>query len=201
MQVNEAGQHEGVVKGRSVRFPRVTSIIGDFLCDWDAVPEYNLKKACNFGRAVHDATQFDDEGTLRLVTLAPPLWPYLKAWRKFKADYDVEIEEIEPVIYSAKYGFAGRADRIGIVKGVRSVIEIKSRIYIPLTDDLQTVGYQGGWNEMNPRRRALRRYLVELRADGTYGPKPEIKQAPGQPEHLAIFLSALGLYKWRELKK
>ncbi len=197
MQVNEAGQYEGVVKGREARYPRVTTIIGDFLCNWDAVPAHNREKAGNFGRVVHDATQFDDEGTLRLARLALPLWPYLKAWRKFLVDYDVKLEAIEPVIYSAKYGFAGRADRIGIVKGRRGVIEIKSRKYIPLTDDLQTAAYQGGWNEMHPKERAACRYLVELKADGTYGPKPELKGA----DDYAVFLSATTLYKWRELKK
>lgn len=197
MQVNEAGQYEGQVKGRAVRYPRVTSIIGDFLCDWDAVPAYNLEKACRFGSAVHAATEQNDLGTLRLAKLAPPLWPYLKAWRKFLADYDVKLEAIEPVVYSAKYGFAGRADRIGIVKGRRGVIEIKSRKYIPLTDDLQTAAYQGAWNEMHPKDRAVCRYLVDLRADGTYGPKPEIK-GPGD---YAVFLSVVALHHWRELKK
>ena len=192
MRVNEAGLYEGIVNGKTVVNPRVTSIIGEFLEDWDMVPARFLKKAADFGTAVHNATEYDDRGILKLHKLAVPLWPCLKAWRQFKKDFDVKFEAIEPVVYSMKYGFAGRADRIGTVRSLRSVIDIKTCKYKPLTHDLQVAAYQGGWNEMNPKSKVWRRYLVELKRDGTY----RVTELKGAGDY-AVFLGAVALYNWK----
>lgn len=191
MKVNENGQYEDVVNGQAVCFPRVTSIIGEFLEDWSAVPVYNLEKAAKFGQAVHTATEYDDEGVLKLHKMDVALWPCVKAWRQFQKDFDVKFEAIEPIVYSMKHGYAGRIDRIGTVKSVRSVIDIKTAKYKP-THDLQVAAYLNAWNELNPRNRVVRRYLVELRRDGTY----QVIEMKGAGD-FAIFLSALALYRWK----
>lgn len=193
MKVNEQGQYEGIVNGQTVCFPRVTTIIGEFLENWEAVPIYNLEKAAKFGQAVHTATEYDDEGVLKLHKMSKELWPCLKAWRQFKKDYDVKLEAIEPIVYSAKYGFAGRADRIGTVKSVRSVIDIKTAKHKP-TYDLQVSAYLNAWNELNPRNRVVRRYLVELRRNATY----KVTEMKGAGD-FAIFLSAVALYRWKKI--
>jgi hypothetical protein len=191
MKVNEQGKYEGIVNGRKVCLPRVTTIIGEFLEDWEAVPAYYLEKAAKFGQAVHTATEYDDEGVLKLHTMDVRIWPCVKAWRKFKQDFDVKLEAIEPVVYSMKHGYAGRIDRIGTVKGVRSVIDIKTAKH-KATHDLQVAAYLNAWNELNPRSRVVRRYLVELRRDGTY----RVTEMKGAGD-FAIFLSAVALYKWK----
>jgi len=192
VKVNKDGQYEGVVKGRTVHLARVTSVIGAFFENWDAVPMENLEKAARFGTKVHNATEYDDLGTLIMSKLDPLLWPCLKAWRKFKIDFKVEIEEVEPVIYNVRYGFAGRLDRIGLVNGIRSIIDIKTCKYKAISHDLQVAAYQGAWNELNPRKKALRRHLVELRRDSTY----RVTEIKGAGDY-AVFLSAVALYNWR----
>jgi len=191
MKVNEQGQYEGIVNGKTVCLPRVTAIIGEFLENWEAVPEYNLEKAAKFGQAVHTATEYDDEGVLNLRTLDRNIWPCVKAWRTFQNDFDVKFEAIEPVVYSLRHGYAGRIDRIGTVKGVRSVIDIKTAKH-KSTHDLQVAAYLNAWNELNPRNRVVRRYLVELRRNATY----KVTEMKGAGD-FAIFLSALALYRWK----
>lgn len=154
-----------------------------------------LTRAAHFGTAVHKAAEYDDLEVLNITKLSLPLWPCLKAWRKFKKDFKIAIEYIEPIVYSKKFGFAGRPDRIAKIDCIRSLIEIKTRPYKALTDDLQTAAYQGAWNERNPKSRVWRRYLVELKRDGTY----QVTMIKGVSDY-AIFLSAVALHKWKKEK-
>jgi hypothetical protein len=70
------------------------------------------KKSAHRGSMVHRATALDDQGILDESTVAPELQGYLDAWRQFKIDKRVEVQQVEFVCYSLSLGYAGTADRL-----------------------------------------------------------------------------------------
>lgn len=175
------------------KYPRVTKIIGEFLEKWDAIAPNVLERAAEFGNSVHLATEYDDQNQLDVEQLDEALLPCVEAWRNFKKRFNVEIESIEPIVFSQKYGYAGRADRIGILKGQHYVIDIKTCAYKRLTHNLQVAAYQAAWNELNPKQKAKKRCLVELHRDGKF----KFFELNDEND-LPLFLSALALYKWKQ---
>lgn len=196
---NDSGYYCGQWDGKEIRYPSVTTALG-ILTDFSRVQPDILKRACDFGNAVHRLVHFYEAGTLDVDSLDSALRPLLDAWIRRKTENGIIVHASEIAVVSTKYRYAGRLDVIADVKGTRGVIELKSRPYNPLADSLQTDAYKQAYNESYPKDRARKRYFCSLGAEegDTFF---EIKDTPGQPEHLAVFLSALALYKWRELKK
>ncbi len=113
------------------------------------------------GRYVHEACALLDSGELDEATLDPVLRPYLGAYQKFLAECRVEWEAIEQPVEDALYGYRGTPDRVGMINGKRTVLDIKSGAMQPWTA-LQTAAYSACLGNR------LVRFGLELRADGTY---------------------------------
>jgi len=150
-----------------------------------------IRNSGEFGTNAHSATELDDHGLLDEDTLDPALMPIVKAWRKFKADFDVEILEVE-IKFASKLGFAGSIDRIAEVKGNSTLLDIKTRKFKPVQDVLQTAAYKYGWEEMTGRKLS-KRVIVSLNTDGTY----KYTENKG-PRDFEVFRCALALNHWRE---
>jgi len=165
--------------------PGVTTILSP-LTDFSRVPPHVLRAAADFGTAVHFACELDDLGTLDEASLDPALVPYLDAWRKFSADYEVEWELIEKPVHNKTLGYAGTLDRQGRVKGLRTVLDIKSSAKLYPSVGPQLAAYQQASDIPSVQRMG-----VQLKADGTY-----VAKTYTDPTDWPVFCSLLTLRTW-----
>ena len=180
--------HEYHVGGLKV--PNVTRII-ESLESYDGIDPSVLEYASDRGTKVHQATELYDEGDLDEDALHEALWGYVAAWKLFRDDTGVEIKAIETIVYSARYGYAGKIDRLVNLNGEDGVLDIKCVAQISPVTALQTVGYAEALRT-DRRQKVLNRYALQLREDGTY----RLKRYKSRAD-LGVFLSALNLYNWR----
>lgn len=133
------------------RVNSVTQILdANGLSDFSHVPPDVLKRAGEFGDAVHAMTVLDDLDDLDEDSLDPELFPYLAAWRKFKRDSGFKIIGMEKIVYSGKYLFAGTYDRLGIFNNKLTLLDIKSGAYnkvVVKNTGIQTAGYAAAYDE------------------------------------------------------
>lgn len=165
--------------------PGVTSILSP-LTDFDRVPPAVLEAASQFGKAVHLACELDDLDDLNEATLDPALKPYLSAWRRFSKEHAVEWTVIEEPAYHATMRYAGTPDRLGMVNGILTVVDIKSTAQLYPAVGPQLAAYANAMNVSHARRMA-----VQLKADGTYVAKPYT-----DPTDWPVFASLLTLRNW-----
>ena len=123
----------------------------------------------------------------------------MQAWEGCKKEKKINVIETEKIIISEQYKYAGRLDMVATVGGVVVLVEIKSRNYMAVTDDLQTAAYMQAYNEGVKNNKIKKRVLVSFDLDGGYKYK-EIKQTKSEPEHFKVFLSVLAAYKWKNKK-
>ena len=101
---NHSYTHEGIV------YPSVTQILqaeGFINTDW--YDDYSRDR----GSLVHLTTHYDDTEELDEESVDDVIWPYLKAWRKFKKETGFVIEQIEVPLVNPAFSYAGTPDRIG----------------------------------------------------------------------------------------
>lgn len=165
--------------------PGVTSVLSP-LTDFSRVPPNVLEAASQFGKAVHRACELDDLCELDEAALDASLVPYLQAWRQFCADHSVEWEQIEEPAYNAAMRYAGTPDRFGLVKGVHTVVDIKSTAQLYPAVGPQLAAYAQALKAPHASRLA-----VQLKADGTYVAKPYT-----DPTDWPVFASLLTLRNW-----
>jgi hypothetical protein len=141
------------------RLPHVTGILaseGLIDCAW--YTEYGRDR----GRKVHNTIQFYDDGELDEDSLDPVLRLYLEAWKQFQADTGIVIQASEIKLASETYGFAGKLDKLAILKDTKVIIDIKSGAVQPWTA-LQLALYQILLGDPTAIRCA-----VQLSDDGKY---------------------------------
>lgn len=165
--------------------PGVTSILSP-LTDFSRVPPHVLHAASEFGKAVHLACELDDMNDLDEAALDPALTPYLQAWRKFSTEHEVEWTLIEHPVYHRALGYAGTLDRLGRVKGIATVLDIKSSAQLYPSVGPQLAAYQEAAEHPTVQRMA-----VQLKSDGTYTAKT-YTDATDWP----VFASLLTLRNW-----
>lgn len=176
-------KHEYFLEGRKV--PSVTQILSS-LTDFSKVNLSVLEYAREFGTGVHLACEFNDNNDL--AELPEVYVPYLEGWKKFLNDYKVEILEVEKMVYSKNFRYAGTVDRIAKIKNKITVIDIKSGQKNPVFA-LQLSGYKIALEEMGVKPKA--RMTVYLKPEG-YSVQ-EYKDTFDD----AVFLSALYLHNWK----
>jgi hypothetical protein len=196
------GYYVGNWYGRDIRYPSVTTAIG-YLNDFSKVKPDDLKKAADFGTAVHDTIDKYQRGTLDRGKLDMPLRRILGAWMKCKTEHGIVVEESETVIASHKYQYAGRLDIVARINGAKCLVELKSRKYNPVTDQLQVIAYKNAYNEFHKAADEKIRKVYFCGFDHVTGKYTffEIKQKAGQPDHFQMFLCALALKKWEAIAK
>lgn len=165
--------------------PGVTTILSP-LSDFRFVKPEVLRAAADFGTAVHLACELDDKGELDEDALDPSLVPYLAGWRKFSADHDVQWDLIEHQVHHKTLGYAGTLDRLGRVKGLATVLDIKSSAQLYPSVGPQLAAYQQA-----SEKPSVQRMAVQLKADGTYTAKTYT-----DPSDWPVFASLLTLRTW-----
>jgi len=165
--------------------PGVTSILAP-LTDFGSVPTHVLQAASDFGTAVHYACELDDLGELDEGQLDAALAPYLEGWRKFSKDYAVVWSLIEQRVYHKSMGYAGTLDRMGMVKGLSTVVDIKSSAQLYPAVGPQLAAYQQA-TPVTPQQRMA----VQLKANGTY-----VVKVYTDPTDWPLFASLLTLHTW-----
>lgn len=165
--------------------PGVTTILAP-LSDFSRVPPHVLRAAADFGTAVHLACELDDLSELDETTLDQALTPYLAAWRKFSAEHEVEWTLIEHQVFHKALGYAGTLDRLGRVKGLDTVLDIKSSAQLYPSVGPQLAAYQQASEHPTVQRMA-----VQLKGNGTY-----VAKTYTDPTDWPVFASLLTLRTW-----
>lgn len=173
---------------QGVPVPGVTTVLQP-LTDLGMVDRDLLRRAGEFGTAVHMACELDDLGQLDEEGLDPALMPYVLAWRKFSRDYEVSWTGIELRVFHPKLRYAGTLDRKGTVRGRRAIVDIKSSTSLYPSVGPQLAAYARADDERTAG--STLRMAVQLKGDGTYTAKEYT-----DPTDWAVFASLLTLRTW-----
>ena len=178
-----------------VEIPSVTRIIAP-ITGFGGAPVDRIEKAAERGTAVHLLTEIHDRGDLSPVhdDLVQQYEGYLSAWRDFLNDYRPKWTGIEERVYHAIYGYAGTADRFGVMDGLAGVLDIKTTSRIHNETGVQLAAYLHAANTTLPKRRQLtHRWVVQLREDGSY----DFRQFDAEDDW-PCFLGLLQLWHWHK---
>lgn len=118
------------------------------------------------GRAVHLATQYDDQGTLAIDSVSDDVFGYLLAWRKFRAAFDFKPDRIEEPNVNAALCFGTVLDREGTWNQGRARVLVEIKKYAPS----YFTGLQLALQDLTLPAVTLPRVriAVQLNADSTY---------------------------------
>jgi ATP-dependent exoDNAse (exonuclease V) beta subunit len=181
--------HRYSLSGRSI--PSVTQILGSYT-DLSRVSPDVLKRAQEFGTAVHTMTELHDLNRLDESSLDPALRPYLDAWIQFRGITGFCPLVVEERLYCKKHGFeiAGTLDRVGDLRGELVLIDIKSGSSVFPTTALQTAAYAEAYRSTTGSR-IRRRFACRLDA-GSF----ELIEFKDRSDW-STFLSMLQIHNWR----
>ena len=187
--------------------PSVTTIIGivrnPFLIKWQGrvgneMADQVMKDTSTYGQHIHDLTALMDitGGSLDVVG-APPagMEKQLINYAEWTSRHVERVVEVETVVYSLRHGYAGRLDRVFLLKGdeLPSVWDIKTGTLRAISR-AQTAAYKVAYEEMNQEEEIGRRGLIGVsRKTG----KVTIKEHSDNGD-FSGFLALLSTYRWLE---
>ena len=172
--------------------PSVTQIMRPLTeAAYGAIPKDVLRRAAEFGTAVHACTEYLDSGDLDWDSVDPEWLPYVNAYVKFKEDVNPKIISAEVRIAGER--FAGTIDRIAEVRGELWIIDIKTTSAIHPHVGVQLAAYEalflsGMRGKFDSK---IRRFALQLCEDGTY----RLKEFKGTADD-ACFACLLNVYNW-----
>lgn len=160
----DAEAHEYRVNGEV--YPSVTQIIHEFgLMD----TSHFTDEAAARGRYVAEATAMDDRGELDFDACAAGAKGYIEAWRRFRRETGFIPLQIEQVVVSPIYKYAGTLDRLGLLQSAKWLLDIKCGAFARW-HFLQLALYALATPGLGS---ATKRAVVALGDDGTYSIKPD----------------------------
>lgn len=185
--------HRYTLNGLAI--PGVTSILqaAGIGPDLSCIPASILEQKRDIGTFAHEAAELIDMGG------EPEYYPgadgYVNAYRKFKTEFAFDPIEMELQVYSKNFKYAGTIDRIGLIDGKMSILDIKTTSILELGYvGPQTAAYEKAYIEMiKGIKKSFPRYALQLKQDGTY----KLHKCTDK-EDFQAFLSALNIYWWRE---
>jgi hypothetical protein len=126
------------------------------------------------GSKVHRITQYYDEDDLDESTVDPRLMGYLDAWKRFRREYELEIQAVELEVYHPTAMYGGTLDRLAFttLKGQRhlTILDIKTG-KVERATGLQLTGYADAYTAMTGE--FIGRIIgVQLMQDGRYKMTP-----------------------------
>ncbi|MCY1166583.1 hypothetical protein D9M73_65260 [compost metagenome] len=190
----DAASHRYTVDG--VVLPSVTQILKP-LYSFHGVPAEVLEAKAALGTAVHracelldndDLDQESEEGKAGLE----PIAGYLAGYVKFKAEVRPVVLENETKLFHPVHHYAGTIDRRYTVNRDLWDIDLKSTVAMSPVVGLQTAAYSELFRANGDRRRP-RRGALQLFPDGKY----KLWEFT-EPSDLAVFLSLLNVYRFKE---
>lgn len=179
------------------KLPGVTSIL-QVLGGYEGIPKHILDAAAERGTAVHRVCELHDLGTLDYGSLDDELIWYLMAWQKFLDDKKPEIIEIERPRHHPLAKYAGTYDRVLVLDGTLSMLDLKSSYKLMPATGPQTAAYAEARNAhiKNKTDHTKKRYGLKLMGDGTY----ELQQYK-DPSDLNTFMACLTVTRWKQRNK
>ena len=137
------------------------------LSDFDHVAPDVLENAKRRGAAVHEWTEWLDEGRVHESdTPSTDIAGYVAAYVAFKREASFEVSATEQVVISDKYRYAGTLDRAGYFRASRNpkeryVLDLKCVATVSPATRLQLSGYALAANIEG-------RAALQLKPNGTY---------------------------------
>ena len=180
-----------------VQVPGVTTILSP-LTDFSAVDPDVMRRASNFGTAVHHLCELEDLGeNLEDFVVDPALLPYLQAWKRFTGEWRADWTCVERRVFHPALRYAGTLDRAGTLlapgepvhRRHAAVVDIKTSTSLYPAVGPQLAAYARAHDPLAGS--SLRRYAVQLKGDGTYVCK-EYRDA----DDFATFSALLALRTW-----
>lgn len=135
--------------------------------DLSRIPKDTLEHARCRGKAAHKGTELFDFNTLDWSTVNPEVTGYILAWERFTIERKPKHLYIEEIVYSELLWCAGTPDRVSIIDGLITMLDIKTGMY-EISADVQTALYEIMHNERHPKEKIQQRMIVKLNSDGTY---------------------------------
>ena len=121
--------------------------------------------AADRGTRVHRACEeIDRTGFTECDT---DIMQYVSAYVKFLKEHDVKWEMIEQPVYSRQHWVAGTVDRLGLVDGKMTLLDIKTTKRISGQHKIQYSAQLTLYSEMVDKAEA-KLYLLQLKDDGSY---------------------------------
>ena len=185
--------HSYRLNGKSV--PSVTQLLeSNGISDFSMVKPDILDRAINYGHAIHEMTQWDDEDRLDESTVDEKLQEPLRLWREFCEPKIEKWVAIEMPVASTRYGYAGMLDRVALAKnGELWLLDIKSGA--PTTAHaIQLSGYENAYREMTGERRTIHRFTIIL--NNKLKIKPHGKTQFDFQRDFNVFKSAITIHKF-----
>ncbi len=182
------------------KVPGVTEILGDLSVIKRMDPGW-LAAARERGQMVHKAIEFYNLNDLDESSVDPSIKGYLSAWQRFVSDYQFKPLLVEKVVYSERWGYAGKFDLIGSWKLNRHrrlcLPDVKSGLKDP-SHGPQTAAYVQAAVEMEildelSKKDLPQRCAVRLQNDGFYH-----VDRFSDPMDWATFLAALTCFKFKQ---
>lgn len=137
------------------------------------------------GKAVHAAIHYIEKRTLDPLSVNKDLWPYIKAYFKFRNDFKYKTLATEEIVYNKTYGYCGTLDRR--TKG--AIWDYKTGANSCI-DGLQLAAYAAAKGVQNGKR-----FSVYLTGSGTYW----IKEHKESKADFRVFLACLQIYQFKKL--
>lgn len=160
-------EHKYLVDGEEA--PSVTEILSPLHRSYGKVNPSVLEYAANRGKAVHEALELYDLGGE--LEASPEIEGYIRAYLDWANVYRPKWTEVECIVVSLLYGYAGTLDRAGFLNGGDfAIVDIKTSQ--PTKEALvsvccQTAAYEIAHKEITPQP-VNKRYGLFLKSDGTY---------------------------------
>ena len=158
------------------------------------------KEAGNIGTLMHDYVMADLKGLT--AKAHPRIKGMVKKYHKLKKKWHLKPIDVEVVLISKKYKYAGRTDCIGYVKGKIAVVDWKTSSMMSDEVDLQIAAYNEADTEMHwGKHRIERGYVVRFDKVDPKG-KPEIKMRTRKQmrRDFKTFRSVQKVYDWKHRK-
>lgn len=192
MRMNVTCDEDHIYRADGVVVPGVTECLSIF-ADYARVPRGVLEHKRQVGKMTHRAIELYAAGELDPNSVDDAVQPFLESYIRFTEVEPLRIIRGECIVYSKKYGFAGRLDIVAEMLRHRKValIDAKCCYDMPEATALQTAAYEQADIETHRQKIDLRAGL-QLKPDGAIAELYPYKER----SDLNIFLNALAIKKW-----
>lgn len=176
-------------QGEREMVPSVTAVIG-MIQEYYRLGSAALAPYAARGTEVHTLTeQYDRDPEFDLDIVAPERAGFLLAWINFRNDFGFVPTHIEHRVFHPRLFYAGTLDRVGVIRGKQSVLDIKTSAKLGPAVGVQLAAYQHAFTDAEIEGR----FAVQLIKDGTYR---VVEYA--NPADWDCFRGCLALYGWQK---
>ena len=111
--------HEYTLGG--IHIPSVSELLKPVTGDFECAPMYAER-----GTAIHNLTELWDIGLYFPELADAELTTYMMAYEDFHDQHDVEVIQLEQIVFNRELMYAGRLDRIWLIDGEEHLTDIKT---------------------------------------------------------------------------